>query len=343
MLSGIFGSLGVRVLAIPISFALGVLLARSLGVDSFGRYSYLISCISLFMMPIFTGWSNFIIKKITDKKSDTNFISHMVKYTFYINIIFSLLVLGFVCISVDIAIIDACLVFLISLFFCQVVNIGSIIRALGWKVVGQIPDSLIKPFLFLVFTSVMFIFNLSNISFVLLAHFLSLFLSLIFALFLLTRLRGVHSFISENNNVRFSNIVIMALPFLTISVLNSANTNLPAVFLGIISENQGVASYKVAQQMSSLANICLAGVLAWTAPILNNNATGNTEIKSIILKTTGLSLLPTTVIVLIFYFFSEEILTLVYGIDYAVATEPLVILALNEFVLCLFLVCQQLL
>jgi len=330
------GSLGIKIFGMIGAFGLGIALTRILGLEKYGIYSYFISIISLFAIPSYTGWSNSIIKLIKDKVLKINYL---VLYTLGLNFTISIAILFFVIFSAP-SLSDYYIeIFLLGLVFALPANFGAIIRASGYRILGQVPDIVFKPYIFL---SALLLLNLSsydmNISSIVYLQATCFFSIGVILLLVVNKKVPLGSVVTNN-----SKVFKIAIPFMLVGFANSVNANLPVILTGTFSEIEDVRLLRVAQQVTAIINIPISAALAWLAPDIDLK---KAEKKVLINKVfTGIifSLLPAIFIAVILIFFNESILDLFFGEQYVSASELVTILAINELILCSFLIFQLLL
>jgi len=341
MIKGLMGSVGVRFLAIPISFAINVVLARSLDIIEFGIYSYIIATVSLFMMPAFTGWSTYLIKITRRTTSLLAERRNLVLGTLVICGISSILCSLFLMFTTDYSAPLYVFVFLLSFLFPLTINLSSVLRSNGYKSIGQVPDSLVKPFVFLILITLLGFFSNINVGTVVFFQLVSIIIALLFCCILIRlKIYGWAQALTVSKN-RFLEITRSGFPFLSIAIVTSINNNLPMIYIGNLSNIESVALYKIASQASSVVNVFLAGVLAWTAPFISEAELKGRFIIKRLITITLVSLLVTIFVSVALYVFSAEIITMFYTIKYIVAVSALKLLVINEIVLCGFLIMHQ--
>jgi O-antigen/teichoic acid export membrane protein len=333
ILKSLTGSLSVKVLGMIGAFGLGVVLTRMLGLEQYGLYSYIISIISLFAIPSYTGWTNSLIKSINDNVLKKK---HIICYTFGLNLVIALAALIFVNFSITKLNFTYLEILLLAFLFAIPANFGGVLRSSGFKILGQLPDVLIKPYLFLFLLFILyFLKDDISVSNVLYTQAVCLFLISIILLFIIQNKVSLKVSISNN-----SKIIKIAIPFMLVGFANSINSNLPVILTGNFSTIDDVGLLRVAQQNTAIINISLSAVLAWLAPDIDINKTEKKVLKNKIYLGMLFSLIPALILAVILITFSEDILLLLFGESFVEASSLITILSINEIILCLFLIFQ---
>ncbi|MGM0633579.1 MAG: oligosaccharide flippase family protein, partial [Pseudomonadota bacterium] len=64
LLRGAFGVGGLRMLSLPLTLLLSVLLARALGPEGYGRYSFAIAVITILALPVTSGLGQLVTREV---------------------------------------------------------------------------------------------------------------------------------------------------------------------------------------------------------------------------------------------------------------------------------------
>jgi len=126
----------------------------------------------------------------------------------------------------------------------------------------------------------------------------------------------------------------MILPFTGLALIGVANAELATVALGRLSSLESVAIFKIASQGVLLITMLLSAANGIAAPNISRNfKEGDMEaVQDMLTKSvlfTSAVAIPMTVLLMLF---GEEILTLVFGLEYAKAAVPLRILLIGQLV-----------
>ena len=127
---------------------------------------------------------------------------------------------------------------------------------------------------------------------------------------------------------------MMILPFTGLALIGVANAELATVALGRLSSLESVAIFKIASQGVLLITMLLSAANGIAAPNISRNfKEGDMEaVQDMLTKSvlfTSAVAIPMTVLLMLF---GEEILTLVFGLEYAKAAFPLRILLVGQLI-----------
>ncbi len=156
---GLGGSLTVRLGDRLFRFVMAVLLARVMGPDEFGLYMYVLSWIVMLVMPSLLGTPQFIQREIaiSTTKNDTAVIHGMTRWSTTLVVIMSMIVMAAGYMSVRLLVEpgnplrEAFFMALPVVFVMALVRLWQgALRGLGHVILGQLPELILRPALFVV-------------------------------------------------------------------------------------------------------------------------------------------------------------------------------------------------
>ncbi|PPI81933.1 flippase [Marinobacter flavimaris] len=161
--------IGVRVAGTGLAFALAIVLARSLGAEGYGLYSFVLSLLFFLSIPIQAGLPNLVVRETA--KARLHYDWPTIKGLWY-------WVVGVILVASSIFIICVLLIeqmgtdwiskerldlMIVGLLFIPfiglTINHSAIIRGLGHVVLGIVPDAIVRPALTLLLVGSVFVFG----------------------------------------------------------------------------------------------------------------------------------------------------------------------------------------
>ncbi len=338
-----FLSVGViNAFALLVGFLVSVLLARSLGVEVFGQYSFIMSLVPLLALPIAAGLPQLLTREIAGYielkqwglfqggiKSAYSWVGLssavlvLVCFVFFLSGLIPLAGYGFV---IPLALL------LVGLNGLNAVRQG-IMRGLGSPSMAVLPEMLVQPLLLLVSLFVLnTLFDL-NLLAALSAHVVSALFAMISAVVILRRLlpEEVHG---PEPEFRKKQWLKALLPFGLLQIFAVLNLNIGTVLVGFLSTDAEVAAMRVAEKFSQLivlpviiSNFVIAPhiVVAWKKRDMERMQL----LARHSARATFLLCLPFS---MAFILWGEPLLSLVYGEAFAIAAQPLSIIAFGQIV-----------
>ena len=174
LLRGGVGSIIVRVIGTGLAFILSIVLARTLGAEGFGTYSFVLSLLIFLSIPLQAGFPNLVVRETakSHQRNDWLSIKGLMIWILKLVSIYSIgLFMGLIVLYLfDINLIDKKRqeVFLVGLLLIPLIPViliqNAAIRGLGKVVIGIIPDSVLRPGFALVLISLSLLFYHENLT-----------------------------------------------------------------------------------------------------------------------------------------------------------------------------------
>ena len=154
------GSLGLRVVSIALSFLTSIILARWLGKNGFGVYTYAMTWLAVLGIPATLGFNNLLVREVAiySSQSAWGLMRGLLQWANAIVLIFSTLItlaaiiiaLTFLKAGEEQIILAFCLA-MISLPIVSLTNLRlATMQGLHRVVLGQMPENLLAPLLFII-------------------------------------------------------------------------------------------------------------------------------------------------------------------------------------------------
>ncbi len=342
-------SLAIRVLGLFLSLALAFVLARSLGASGYGEYAFYFSIASIILMPAQFGLPSLVVRETAKGLSVSQYETVKGVWLWanhFVLRVLALLVLAIISVFIFVVpelsdsrkigfLLAFCLVFSIVL-----VNIsGSKLRGLGRVLIGQLPERVIRPSLFLALIGCFLLVGAQELTVPLMfgLHCAGTSIALVGAVVLTRRfsppeIRIAHPVIHSRDWVR------SILPLGLLGGIRLIEQHTDLIMLGIVHEDEIVGVYKVVTQCASLVVFGLAAVNMIAAPkfsgLLNDATPENLK------KYVGLTTLACVVVALpaalFFIFFGNWVLSFVFGEEFSSGYVALIVIVLAQVINAFF-------
>lgn len=341
---GTSGSFFLHVLFTGMSFVSGVFLARILGSENFGTYHYALSLVAVLTVPALLGLPPLLIRSVGRYRTleEWGLVRGIVGRARVAILTSSLLIAAGAAgvawwLEADVAAAPL-LTFWIALFLLPV---GAFLQAgaatmqgLHHVLVGQLPSSLVRPGLFLVFVSVVYVLFDGNLSPMqaMTAKVSASALALSVTAFLVhTRLNAAIPRLAPRYKDR--EWVKAALPLLVLAALMQVNREADVLMLGALADLEAVGLYRPATRIVMLVGFGLQAInLAIQPEVIRLHTQGDMQklqrLASFSARANFAYALP---IALIIVFFGQWILW-IYGREYMAADTALAILTASQVI-----------
>ena len=345
LMRGGLASIAIKIFGLGFSLLTAIVLARTLGPEQYGVYSYVLAIVSILAIPAMFGLPALIVRETAKAEVKQEWGLMRGLWSWANRITASL--------SVLIAVIAAVVLWLNRDSFSQIQFLtfawgiafiplsalaalrGASLRGLRKVIQGQLPEQVLRPLLFIV--ALVVVSLLGNIKITaasaMMFNALSAGVAFIFGAWLLLREKPKQFKIvtKEYDKKAWSNSVV---PLAMVSGLDIILQQTDIVMLGLLGTNEDVGLYRVAVQGAMLLVIGTEAVKAITMPYLVKYYSQNNSaiFKIIITKSTRVGFLFSLIIFLIFIFFVKYILRSVFGEDYVDSYYILILLSLGQLV-----------
>lgn len=342
LVRGGLGSFIVKVASTNLYLIVSIVLARFLGPEGYGVYSYVLALISLLAIPAQFGLPDLVIRETA--KAYANDDWSLLRGLWH----WSNLGVGIFAISLSVFFMIMASLFayrftelhlktllwgltLMPLMAFTKLHEASL-RGLSKVVQGQLPESIVRPTLLILFvvSSVTFAFGKSiNASEAMALHVFASVMALAFSVWLLHKRRPDQL----NENVRpvyqSKRWIGSCLPFAFIAGMAFINTQTDLIMLGLFTTPKNVGIYRVAAQGATLVSFGLTAVAMVTMPYFAKFHVRGEMKHFQRLATTGARLMLAMAIpvALAFTVYGEYILRFIFGVEYGLGYLPLVILS----------------
>lgn len=339
LVRGVVGTAGVKVAARLLGLFAGILLARWLGAEGYGIYSFALAIVTLLAIPGQLGLPHFVVRQVAVYlgRGNLSLIKGLLE-----SAAFAVIITGGVLASVAALIVlfwvsesgavnpDVLIWAFATLPFIGLCGILSAsVRGLGYVVLGQIPDDLVRPIAFLCTLSAFVLVGLEVDA----KRGVQLYLAATVTAtavggWSLIKLRPV-GFSQTQIQRKICEWAAGALPFLVLAGTYAVTQQSDIVMLGVMAEAAEVGVYRVAAIMAPLVVFGLTLVETAIAPHLamHHDAGNLYALQKIISAAALAALLMGGAVATVFIFSGRLFLPLIFGAEFSVAAGPLAILA----------------
>lgn len=345
LLRGGLGSLSIKAGQALIAFAMAVLLARMLGPEGYGVYSFALAIIMLTAIPAQVGVPQLVVRETAKVQASGNYglMRGLWRWANLAVAIFSalaLIVVGgivwFTDIGGDSARV-ATLNFGIALIpIIGLANVrGACLRGLRRVVQGQLPESIIRPavHLFLILTWTIWVVE-DQLTPQVAMEFYIVAATLAFGLgaWLLHLARPSQLNERPAPEYELSNWRKAAIPLGLITGLHLVNSYADLIILGLFRPDDDVGIYRAVSQLALLIIFGLQAINQVLHPhFARLYAQGDKDRLQRLVTTSARAILALALLpFLAFLFFGANILQLIFGPGYALGAAALVILAIGQ-------------
>lgn len=343
------GTFLVRVLSVGATFLCSVLLARTLGSEQFGIYSYILAIVSLLALPATAGMPTLVLRETANTKAlkDWTKMKGIWLWSGLVVVSLSLIIYAFSTIAIlnffeSSRIFTEYRTFALGLIMSLLMAMGNVrgaaLRGLGLIIQGQLPEGLIRPTLLAIFLLLLIQLDVTlDPSYAMGLNLIAALIAFIIGSGLLIKAKP--SELRASKPVFYSKSWLFTiLPLALMTGMQSLSSQVDILMLGNMGTPSDVGVYKIVVSGAALAVFGLQVVnMVITPKLASAFAQNNTYVAQ---RTASIGSLIsfglTFPIVLIFYFFGTEILSLIFGSEYVIGYHALLIISLGQAVNAFF-------
>lgn len=336
-------SIAIKVFGLAFSLITAIILARALGPEQYGIYSYVLAIVSILAIPAMFGLPSLIVRETAKAqlKQEWGIISGIWSWanniTASLSLLITLVAAGVLWLNRDSFSPIQFLTFAWGLAFIPLSALaalrGASLRGLRKVIQGQLPEQVIKPILFIIMLAALSFIGNKKITAekAMMFNALSAGLAFIFGAWLLLREKPkeLNTAAKEYNKKSWISSVI---PLAMIGGLDILVTQTDVIMLGSFRTAEEVGVYRVAAQGAMLAAIGISGTNMVIAPYISKFAHSNDiiNLENLAKQSARASFVVAFSATLVFALFGKVIIALVFGESYVSAYVPLILLALGQ-------------
>lgn len=344
LVQGASGTFALKVISTGLYFLISLLLARLLKATGYGAYSYAMAWVHLLIVPTLMGLDNLIVREVAVYKTQSawNLIHGLLHWS---NLVVLFLSVGLAILAALVAWIleeqvEAHLVsgLWVALIMLPLVALTHLRQAamLGLQhiVIGQLPTMLIRPMLFIILVTGMYLFLGDSITApgVMSLQVMAAGIAFIIAA---RQLRTKLSQLSKQVSPTYQGRIWMssALPLLFVSGMYIVNAQTDTIMLGTIKGAEAAGIYVVANRGAELITFVLLAVNTALGPTIASlyAAKDLKRLQRVITKSARVTLLLTLPIASVLILFGYWFL-LIFGQDFTQGENALTILSAGQLI-----------
>lgn len=253
-----------------------ILLARILGPVAFGGYAFAFSLASLLTLPILQGLPVLVVREVARESPEhrLGLAATLLRFSDRLGIsagvLLALVLVGAMALGAASTFGDDPLLSLsaIALPLVMVATLvrGSVIRAWGHAVAGQVPDMVVRPVLLLLFLPLLLLLPGPTAGMAMSLHLLAASLALALAMGLAARYAPARVGSDPQTGMPVGAWLRTLLPLSTVAGMQLINSQVDLVLLGFLASAEDVGVYRVATTLALQVSFVLTVVNAVAAP-----------------------------------------------------------------------------
>lgn len=338
-------SILIKLSGVGFSLITAIILARNLGPEQYGYYSFVLAIVSILAIPAMFGLPNLLVRETAKAQSrkDWGLMKGLWSWAnqLTLKLLFAILIIFFVFILVKFKLnpLFECSIYFWASLFIPLTAFAALraasLRGLRKVIQGQLPEQVVKPILFLIFLifSIFLVDSELNASITMMLNIVSTGISFIFGAWLLAKSKPTELYSVEKKyevNLWFGSVMPLAL----IAGLDILVVETAIIVLGIFRTASEVGIYKIAVQGAMLV---IVGVTAMNTIIAPHISKFSAEQKIMdICKLAKRSAKFSSLIALLgftfFLLFGDRLIVLIFGQEYQEAYIPLLWLSAGQLV-----------
>lgn len=347
LMRGGVGSIAVKIASTGLNLILAIVLARLLGAEGFGIYSFVFALVTILAIPAQMGLPNLVVRETAKARvaERWDLIKGLWRWS---SIVACAMSLGLVAIGTSLAFIFAdrftsvqMNTFAWALALVPLVALGNLrgaaLRGLHHVVQGQLPEFILRP-LFLIAFALGFAWVVRptafDPAFAMMLHVSAATGAFIIGATLL--LRSTPEKIKSEQTYTTIQMpwLASALPMAAVEGINIVNQNIGVVMLGSLTTAEDVGIFRVALQGAALVAFGFAAANTMIGPHIARLHAQDDRVglQCLVVSVADAVFLLGLPIALIIVVFGPTIISVLFGADFADAYAPLVIITLAQIV-----------
>jgi O-antigen/teichoic acid export membrane protein len=342
-LRAFLGTIGIQIGAKGATLLTAILFARALGPEDFGRYGFVMSIITLAVLPTVAGLPQLIIREISRYRVDKEYglLVGMLKwsnrYVLSVSLLSILVTYFLVTFEVWSNLVGGLILSALVLIPLKgtLSRQGAVINGFQRPELAQLPTLVLAPVMALIAAS--WLYFLTNevltsqtlIYVQILTHLSAVILSMIL----------VRSILKRDNQPAAPEYHVKKwhkalVPFTVITVVGTMNSELATVMLGFLGNEESIGYFRVAITGTTVLALSLTAVNAVSGPKIasmykQKNVDGTQQVLTQSVKLSTMSSVPLAIGLILF---GEYLIVFLFGQEYAPAANLLSIMCIGQIV-----------
>ena len=345
--TGASGTLALKIISLSLGFLINVMLARLLGVKDFGAYAFSLAWAGLLGVPAVMGLDNFLTRKISiyHNQREWRFMRGALSWANRISWVSSfslggLAVLGALILKghMEPGVFET---FCIAMFLVPLTTSArirqAVLQGLNKITLGQMPEQIIFPILFMALSSSIWLFSAENFSPQTLMglRLAAMGMVLIFGIYLLNNVLP-ENVTSAAHQFKTTEWFQIAVPMMWMNGAHVINSYCDSIMLGAFRGSTETGLYTVAVSGAFLVVLILAGVNTSLSPVVaalySKNNMG--KLQEVVRKSARWAFLSGLIVGILLVIFGYWFL-LVFGKEFTQAKSALNILVMGNIFMSL--------
>lgn len=337
-----FGTAGLQILGRGLTVILGVVLARTLEPEEFGRYSFILSLIAIAVIPTIAGMPQLLIREIANAQLEKRWgeLKGILRWALGYIIVASFLVTLALAFAIEVKWIRPEIgnLLWIGLFLVPIRGVlarqNALLNGLRFPILAQLPQGVLTSTFILIMVVFLVLLDRQIDTHLLLgvqiiASLMGLLISGYF-----TYLKTPKEVQSSNADYNIKQWHKALLPFTLLAIISTMNNELASVFLGFLADEKSVAYFKVAMQAITLLALGLTAINTVIGPqITRYYRKGDiAATQELLTKSVRLTTMMSFPFALLLVFFGDWIVLFLFGDAYLSSVPIIIILCVGQMV-----------
>lgn len=345
------GSFMIKFGEMFLKMLLGFVMAKVLGAEQFGIYTYITAIITIMLIPSQLGLRGLLIrfvaeyqvkKKWEELKGIIKFSNIIVLGMLIIIISISMFLLWFDIIQLSEEKIPTFYWAMGVLVFIALNSIRSgTVNGLRYVVLGLLPDTIIKQTVMLILLLLGYYTSFYTSSILaedaMIFNLTGAIVAFIFGMYFLFKKLPVEVRLSDTK-YEFKKWIAIALPFLLNGGMRIISGRIDIILLGWYTTNEQIGVYEIAWRCATLVSIGNAALVPLLGPYFSRYYHGNQhkKLQEIISLSIAVNTIIAVLITLFFIFYGKYFINLFFGEEYAAAYLVMIILSIANLIVSSF-------
>ena len=344
LVRGAVGVGGLKLLSVPLTLAVSILLARGLGPEGYGKYVFVMAVISLLALPIGPGLGQLITREVAKYHhgKDWSLIRGLLRrahqWVLVGSVVMLLTIAGVAARQAEWRMDDRWALHLVAALMLPLLGLNAVrsstLRGLRHVFYAQLPELLARPCLHLVIAGTLLAVGMLNPATALASQITATGLGFAIGAWLLWR-RRPPEVVHARPEYRNREWGAALLPFTLLVAISTFNIQIGIVAVGWLSTDAEVAALRVALSGSLLVSMPLAIINQVIAPHITRAYRDNDTLRMArLFRQSALTTLAiATPIALPLIFFGKPIVGFAFGKAYLDSvSQPLAVLAVGQLI-----------
>lgn len=341
--NSISGTAGLLLLNVVFTLAITTLLARHLGSEIFGIYTFIMTCLTLLLLPTKAGLSELVVREVSRYKSKNELalmkgglrLAALSVSGYAVFVIFALYLFNqfFFIGSGDEKKGFFWALLLVPLMAFEGLRSGAL-RGLGKISFSLIPESVVRQFMVLFGICFFMFYGIDfDLDTAFFFHVIGASSAFIVGLYFLVKNLPEGIFKAESKK-ETSVWIKSFLPLSVFAGLQMLDSQISILLLANLATPQDVAIFKVAMMGSTLVVLGLMAINTVIGPKISELyfQSEHKQLQRLITFSARLSVLASLPVALIFAFWGDYIITIFFGVEYINVTDSLIIICFAQVV-----------